>query len=240
MIIPRVFRIVAIVGGTTCCVACGSATVPSAPSLNPVPAVSSAPAPIPGEHVTLAGTVTEVRGTTIAGANVRTADGSVATVTNQTGAFQVADFPSQPLIVSGEGYESLDVPRYLSSHTDLIVRLQREIRVVIGDTAVAILFRDDPVYGSSGVPDAGPSCLCKRLLVLVPQAGSVDIMLTSAGPLSLWIGDVWPSHPADAPIRVNVQAGELVLYVGADWVDGPELGDATPFHLTTRFIRTPS
>src|SRR6478672_5459408 len=104
MIIHRVFRIVVLVGSATCCVACGSPTVPSAPWPNPVPAVSSAPAPTPGEHVTLSGMVAEVRGTTIAGANVRTADGSVATVTNQSGAFQVADFPSQPLIVSSEGY----------------------------------------------------------------------------------------------------------------------------------------
>jgi hypothetical protein len=167
---------------------------------------------------------------------VRTADGSATTVTDQTGAFRLADFPSQPLIVSADGYEALDVPRYASNHNDVIVRLQREIRVLVGETATAALFHDDPIYGSSGVAPAGPSCLCKRLRLEVTRAATVEITLTSPGPLSLWLGDNRPAYPANRPIRVDVAAGELQLYVGADWFDGPELDDATSFDLTTRFV----
>jgi hypothetical protein len=195
----------------------------------PVPPV---PRPSP-PRVTLAGVISEVGGGPIAGALIQTADGSASTMTNASGAYRLTDFLSQPLMVSRDGYESHDIPAYLSSNDRVNARLQRTIIMTVGQTLTSSLLRDDPIYGA-GLPGSGPGCWCKRIRIQTPQAGTLEVTVSTPEPLSVWVGNSSTSYPANQPMLVTVSGAEVVLSVGVDWFDGPEVSAEAPFQVSVQ------
>ncbi len=158
----------------------------------------------------------------------------MSALSDATGAYRLANFPSQRVIVNRDGYETQDVPPYATDHADVNIRLQRTMSVAVGETIAAILFRDDPIYGAA-LGGEGPGCHCKRIRIQMPHAGMLEVDVRTTQPLSLWIGTSRTNYAVNAPVRVKAAAGEVVIYVGVDWFDGPDVGDA-PFQLTTAYL----
>ena len=229
--IPRSWLLTLAMGLAACGAQSPTAPSPSADSPTPTP-VNPVPRP-PPPRVTLAGVVSEVSGGPIAGALIQTADGSASTVTNASGSYRLADFLSQPLIVSREGYESHDIPAYLSSNDRVNARLQRTITMTVGQTLTSSLLRDDPIYGA-GLPGSGPGCQCKRIRIETAQSGTLEVTVSTPEPLSVWVGNSSTSYPTNQPLLVTVAAAEVLLSVGVDWFDGPDVSADAPFQVSVQ------
>jgi hypothetical protein len=180
--IPRGWLLTLAIGVAACGAQRPTAPAPPAASLTPTPA-PLAPRPS-APRVTLAGVVSEVSGGPIAGALIQTADGTASTATDPSGTYRLADFLSQPLMVSRDGYESHDIPAYLSSHNDVNTRLQRTITMMVGQTLTASLLRDDPIYGA-GWPASGPGCQCKRIRIEGVPSGTVEVTVNTRAAVSV-------------------------------------------------------
>jgi hypothetical protein len=50
----------------------------------------------------------------------------------------------------------------------------------------------------------------------------------------VWIGNNGLSHPANQALLITSVGGEIVISVGVDWFDGPEVSAEAPFQVSVQ------
>ena len=226
-------------GAVVCSVACRGEHVPStAPSVQSPPSVP-APSPPPRTVVfSVAGTVREVNGGSLAGVRVATNPPAVSTTTDGAGAFAMTDVAQRVLVFQKEGFRFTYwiKPENLTSTSlaSLSIKMQPSFTlstesgvssVISGDDLTYLSDREDSFWG--GTYSCGP---CKEIGIRSSFDKGARLHLHWSGPtpLDLWAGAYYSgvtAHAAGAAgesrLVLDVPPGRLdTLLVGV----GPRNG----------------